>query len=200
MFEFIPSEAIHFFVRFSLAILTSVFILGVIYTRKPTQRENINAFFLFSSGVFLVTYLLHNVQMSMGFAFGLFAVFSMLRYRTETLTVRDMTYLFIVITTSLLSAVSNLSFLGLLLINALICIIARASEYREKETLKLKDKLIIYDVIDNIKPENKEALIEDLKTRTGLHIHNVEIMEIDFLKDIANINITFIDTLNNNNQ
>ena len=152
------------------------------------NRDHATSFLLFGMGVFTVTKLLHSAEISMGFAFGLFAVFSMLRYRTESISVKEMTYLFLVIAMSLLSAVSATSILELTILHALFLIGASLVE-----TILSSPSLLIqeiqYEKIENIKPQNYNLLIEDLKKRTGLNVQSVEIGTIDFLRDTANLRV-----------
>ncbi len=162
----------------------SIVVLVRCYFKFSQHRNNSASFILFGIGVFLVTRLLHNADVSMGFAFGLFAIFSMLRYRTEAIDIKDMTYLFLVIAMALLSAVGKLLHWELFSLNALIILIALTLEtrlmlpaYQEKE--------VEYEVIQNIKPENKALLLQDLKERTGLDIIRVHVVSISFLKDTA---------------
>lgn len=122
----------------------------------------------------------------MGAAFGLFAVFSILRYRTEGISAKDMTYLFMVIAMGLVSAVNKGTFFETALINSLIILGAYALDgsmiMRNEQT-----QVIQYENIEMIKPENELMLIEDLKKRTGLPIHKVSIAKINFLKDSATV-------------
>jgi len=152
------------------------------------NRDHATSFLLFGMGVFTVTKLLHSAEISMGFAFGLLAVFSMLRYRTESISVKEMTYLFLVIAMSLLSAVSATSILELTILHALFLIGASLVE-----TILSSPSLLIqeiqYEKIENIKPQNYNLLIEDLKKRTGLNVQSVEIGTIDFLRDTANLRV-----------
>ena len=120
----------------------------------------------------------------MGAAFGLFAVFSMLRYRTEGISAKDMTYLFVTIAIGLIAAVSKTTFFELGLINLIII----GFTYLLDGNLLMRNELvktIQYENIEMIKPENEAAFMQDLRKRTGLNIHRVSITKIDFLKDIA---------------
>ncbi len=124
-------------VDFLLKLLINTFSVIVLvftcYTRNfsigdTRKREHAMSFLMFGVGVFIVTYLLSSAQISMGFAFGLFAVFSMLRYRTESISVKEMTYLFLVIAMSLLSAVSKTSMVELMMLHAIIYVSARVCD------------------------------------------------------------------------
>ncbi len=174
----------------------SILILVRCYFKYSQHRENSASFILFGIGVFLVTKLLHNADVSMGFAFGLFAIFSMLRYRTEAIDIKDMTYLFLVIAIALLSAVGTMPHWQLVLLNVFIILLAFTLEssailpaYQEKD--------IEYEVIKNIKPENKELLLEDLKQRTGLNIIKVSVGSVSFLKDTAMLRLHYLADNNN---
>lgn len=130
--------------------------------------------------------------MEMGFALGLFAVFGILRYRTEAIPIRQMTYLFIVIGISMINALSNksVSIFEVLFTNGLITLITYLIDRLWFQSIE-ENKSIIYEKIDLIKPEKKEDMIQDLRDRTGLPIHEVKVDKIDFLKDVANITIYY---------
>ena len=128
--------------------------------------------------------------MSLGAAFGLFAVFSMLRYRTEGISTKDMTYLFIVIAMGLICAVSKATYFELGLINAILIGFTYALDGNWLVRNELV-KNVQYENIEMIKPENYDALIQDLKNRTGLNIHRATVTRIDFLKDVAVIKVYY---------
>ena len=130
--------------------------------------------------------------MEMGFALGLFAVFGILRYRTEAIPIRQMTYLFIVIGLSMINSLANksISWLEILLANAIITIITYLIDRVWFSTIELT-KTILYEKIELIKPENEQELIEDLKQRTGLQIVAVKVDKVDFLRDTAQIKIYY---------
>ena len=126
----------------------------------------------------------------MGAAFGLFAVFSMLRYRTEGISMKDMTYLFLVIAMGLITAVSKGNWDELSLLNFIII----AFTYLLESNLLLKkeaSKIIQYENIEMIKPESRTQLIADLESRTGIKINRISINKVDFLKDTAVIRIYY---------
>ena len=145
---------------------------------------------LFGIGVFLITSLLHSAEVSMGFAFGLFAVFSMLRYRTESISIKEMTYLFLVIAIALLSAVGTMKTIELLVISLSICLITYLLE--TSLILPSLDELEIdYEKIELINTARHTELINDIKKRTGLDVKQVEILTIDFLRDSTRLKIHF---------
>ena len=174
-----------FFISFAINLATILIIIMLIYYPNYKKQEMFFTYFLFNIAIFLLTFLLNKIKISMGAAFGLFAVFSMLRYRTEGISMKDMTYLFIVIAVGLMSAV-QLDYIDLGIINATIIL---ATFIFDGNILIKREysKLIHYENIEMVKEENHPQLIEDLKLRTGLNIHRISINRIDFLKDEARI-------------
>lgn len=139
---------------------------------------------------YLVLPLLHSVDISMGFAFGLFAVFSMLRYRTESITVKEMTYLFLVIAISLLSAVSSASLFEMTLLHCIFLISALLCEFiLVKQTFF--EQFVQYEKIENITPGKKSVLIDDLTDRLGLNVRDVRIESIDLVRDCASLVVMY---------
>ena len=181
---------LHFFSLLLINLVSVLVLMRGIYYRYSTNRDALLGLTMFGIGVFLVAHLLHDIEMSMGFAFGLFAVFSMLRYRTESIPIRDMTYLFLVIVIALITAVVPVSALEILLINMLVCLLARLAE-TQLLAPRTHDKLVIYENIHNIKPENHQRLLADLVERTGLDVYRFEIEHIDFLKDTAHLRVFY---------
>jgi len=182
---------VEFLERFLLNAVVLVVLLRFIYYRFSANRDSLFGFFLFGHGVYMISALLHDVDVSLGFAFGLFAVLSMLRYRTESLAIRDMTYLFIVIVISLMSAVAPISLLYLGLLNGLLCMLALLCEtsFFAPRTVH---KTIVYDNTVNIRPENRETLIRDLEQRLGTQVVDVSVGEVDFLKDAAQLQVSVV--------
>lgn len=172
-----------------------VTLVGACYYRFSENRAHSSAFVLFGMGVFMITALLHKTDISMGFAFGLFAVFSMLRYRTESISVKEMTYLFLVIAISLLNAVSGLSPYELITIDAFVIALAYLLE-TNLFMIKLHERVIEYEKIENIRPQNLQRLKDDIRDRTGWEVVRIDILHIDFLKDCARIKVRFKPNLN----
>lgn len=175
-----------FLLRYGILFVGSLFLLRAVYFRITPNRDALFSFFLFANGVFLVTYLLHTIELSMGFAFGLFAVFAMLRYRTEPISIRDMTYLFITIGVALMCSIANLSYLELAMVMVLVCALAALGETALLAP-RIVEKRINYDRVDNIRPENYQKLLADLRQRTGLNVIKIEIGKIDYLSDSAQL-------------
>jgi hypothetical protein len=183
--------------RLLIDISSVIILIRFIYYPIYKHRDLFFTFFIFNLIIFLISFLLNKVELSMGAAFGLFAVFSMLRYRTEDISIKDMTYLFLVIALGLVSAVIKVKNaddifenLFLIFINGIVLLITyllESSVLMKKETMKQ----LTYENIELIKPERREDLIADLKTRTGINIHRLSIHKIDFLKDSAVIKIYY---------
>ncbi|HRI42087.1 MAG TPA: DUF4956 domain-containing protein, partial [Bacteroidia bacterium] len=179
-----------FFIRLFIDIVSMPVLVRLIYFRIYKKKDYLFTFFLFNIIIFIITYLLNKVDMSMGAAFGLFAVFSMLRYRTEGITTKDMTYLFIVIAIGLICAVSKATYFELGVINLILIGFTYALDGNwlvRNEMIKT----VQYENIDLIRPENYQLLLEDLRKRTGLNIHRASINKIDFLKDIAVVKVYY---------
>lgn len=178
--------------KFSIDLLFLFIIVRVIYYRMKDEKDYVFTFFMFNILTFFICYLLRKVPMEMGFALGLFAVFGILRYRTEAIPIRQMTYLFIVIGLSMINSLANksISWFEILLANGIITIITYLIDRVWFSTIELT-KTILYEKIELIKPENEQELIEDLKQRTGLQIVAVKIDKVDFLRDTAQIKIYY---------
>ena len=178
-------------IRFGFFLLVLFIIVYFLYYRKTHRRDYFFTLVLLSVSIFFLIYLLGSVKVKIGFALGLFAIFGVLRYRTETIPVREMSYMFGVISLSVINALADaLSFVELLIPNVAIALLIwffEACVLRRN----LASKLILYDRIELITPERREELLEDLKKRTGLNIYKVNVGAVDFLKDSAVIKIEY---------
>ena len=191
LFDVFNKLGVKFFIRLLINISTVFVLINVIYVRYNKKHDFLFTYYTFNLVIFLITFLLNKVEMSMGAAFGLFAVFSMLRYRTEDILMKDMTYLFLCIALGLINAVSKGDWEPALisLIVLLITFLLDSNIVFKKEATKS----IQYEKIELILPENHELLLEDLKKRTGLNIHRVVIGDLNFLRDMAAIQIFYYD-------
>ena len=178
--------------KFGINFIFLIIIVRLIYYRVKDDKDYVFTYIMFNILTFFICFLLRKVPMEMGFALGLFAVFGILRYRTEAIPIRQMTYLFIVIGISMINALSNksVSIFEVLFTNGLITLITYLIDRLWFQTIEEK-KNIVYEKIELIKPENKQELIKDLKERTGLPIHEVKVDKIDFLRDTAAITIYY---------
>ena len=190
---------VKFGARFLIDIASVFILIRFIYFKINKHREFFFTYFIFNIIIFLMCFFLNKVKISMGAAFGLFAVFGMLRFRTEDLSIKDMTYLFLVIAIGLMTAVIKLEdiayyyeFVFIICTNGFVLLLT----YLLESNLLMKQetaKQIIYENIELIKPEKRAELMADLETRTGLKINRISIGKIDFLKDTALIKIYFFE-------
>ena len=175
---------------FNLIIITTI--VRYIYYPVTKNKDYLFTYFLISLTVFLLCVLLDSVKLQLGFALGLFAIFGIIRYRTDPIPIKEMTYLFLVIGVSVVNALSNkkISHAELVFANLMIVFVTYGMERLWLLKAEIR-KNITYEKIELIVPEKREELIADLKARTGLDISRIEIRRIDFLKDIANIRIFY---------
>lgn len=175
---------------FNLAV--SFVIVQFFYHPKSRRMDYYFTFMMFSSAMCLLLFLMNNLSLEIGFTIGLFAIFGMIRYRTETVPVREMTYLFIIIAVSVINGIgADVPFLELVAANLLIILLIWVLESKGIIGSRTSTKLVIYDRIDLITPDKREELMEDLKKRTGLDIRYIEVGQVDFLKDSAWIKVTY---------
>ena len=175
--------------RFAYSILIDIasmlIIFGLIYFPNYRNKEFMFTFFIFNIIIFIITFVLNKTSISMGAAFGLFAVFSMLRYRTEGISMKEMTYLLLSIALGLINAI-GLNLLPISVFNGIlilfIFVLDHPVVFKQEQS-----KAITYENIEMIKPENQAILLDDLRKRTGLNIHRFSITSIDFLKDATSI-------------
>jgi hypothetical protein len=187
---------ISFFLRLLIDILSMIVLIRLIYYPVYRRSDHMFTFYMFNLTIFMITFLLAGKNsFSTGAAFGLFAVFSLLRYRTEDISARDMTYLFTVIALGLMTSVNKGTILEIAIIN---CVILFAAFLLDGNVLMKTEfvKSIQYENIELIKPERNQELLEDLQRRTGLTIHKVSVGKIDFLRDTAIIKIYYYEAKN----
>ncbi|HLC83266.1 MAG TPA: DUF4956 domain-containing protein [Bacteroidia bacterium] len=179
-----------FFIRLGINFVSVFILIRFIYFPVYKNRENFFTLFIFNLIIFLITFILNKSDMSMGAAFGLFAVFSMLRYRTEGISMKDMTYLFLVIAMGLITALSKGNPIEISFINVIILVFTFALEttvFMKKEV----SQNIQYENIEMIKPELRAELMADLENRMGIKINRISIGKIDFLRDTAIIRVYY---------
>lgn len=194
MYDFLINNAggvwlflIGFLVNFAVVYI----VVRCFYFPKSQRRDYFFTYILMSISIFLLIFILNDVKFKTGFALGLFAIFSIIRYRTDSMPVREMTYLFAVIAISVINAVIGgvpwqiTVGANLLMLASIACVEA----VRGRQLVSTK--LVMYDRIDLIPEEKRSEMLEDLKTRTGLDIVNVEVGHIDFLKDSAMLKVHY---------
>ena len=178
-------------IRFLLNTAVIGLIVRVFYYPKSKRRDYFVTFTLISISVFLLIFLMGGVKLKVGFALGLFAIFGIIRYRTESVPIREMTYLFLIIAISAINGLAtSISYLELLATNLLFIVSIWALE-SNRWVKHVASKLVLYDNIHLITPDKENELIEDLKKRTGLDIIRVEVGAIDFSKDTAMLKVYY---------
>ena len=178
-------------IRFLLNTAVIALIVRVFYYPKSKRRDYFVTFILISISVFLLIFLMGGVKLKVGFALGLFAIFGIIRYRTESVPIREMTYLFLIIAVSAINGLAtSISYVELLATNLLFLISIWAME-SNRWVKHVASKLVMYDNINLITPDKEDKLIADLKKRTGLHILRVEVGAIDFSKDTAMVKVYY---------
>ena len=189
----LSSELLNLIIRFGFNLSVAFIIIKLIYKRNRSNNlDFVFTYFMFNSLIFFFAFLLSNITINMGFAFGLFAVFAILRYRTDPIPIKEMTYLFIVITIGVINALSGdeVSYAVLLFTNIALVVLTYFLESYWQKNLLLR-MTIEYEKIENIIPENHDVLIADLKERTGLNIKSFEFRRMNFLRDTVRIRIFY---------
>ena len=185
-------ELLNLIIRFGFNLSVAFIIIKLIYQRDHNNNDFVFTYFMFNSLIFFFASILGSITINMGFAFGLFAVFAILRYRTDPIPIKEMSYLFIVITIGVINALSGdeVSIGALLFTNtALVGLTYFLEKYWQNNLLASMN--IDYEKIENVKPENHEALLADLKERTGLNIQDFQLSRMNFLRDTARIKIYY---------
>ena len=189
-------------IRFFLNLIVCWIIVQFFYYKKSRRRDYYFTFMLFSSAMLLLLYVMGNAEVGVGLTLGLFAIFGVIRYRTETVPIREMTYLFVIIALAAVNGLASLyrivgatgpnphyeinvgTLAGTVLANLLILILIGVLE-NERLLKHTSTKLVLYDRIENIVPERYDELHEDLKNRVGVDADNLEVGYVDLLKDAA---------------
>ncbi len=195
-------------IRFFLNLLVCWVLVQFFYYRKSRRRDYYFTFMVFSAAMLMLLYIMGNVEVGIGLTLGLFAIFGVIRYRTETVPIREMTYLFVLIA---LAAVNGLApvyrlagaagpaphyvlsagTVGIMaLTNALIVLLIAVLE-NDRLLRHTSTKLVLYDRIDLIVPQRRAELVADLEKRIGIKVNNVEVGHVDFLRDSAFLKIYY---------
>lgn len=194
-------------IRFALNLLVCWLLVHFFYYRKSRRRDYYFTFMVFSSAMLTLLYIMGNVEVGVGLTLGLFAIFGVIRYRTETVPIREMTYLFVIIALAAVNGLAplynvvdiataphyalSLGNVGVMaLVNFLVVLLVWVLE-SEHLVKHVTTKLVLYDRIELIVPEKREELLADLEKRLGVKVDNVEIGHVDFLKDSAFIKVYY---------
>ena len=184
------------FIRFSFNFFVAFIIIKLIYHRDYKGNDFVFTYFMFNTLIFFFAYILGNLDINMAFGFGLFAVFAILRYRTDPIPIKEMTYLFIVITIGVINALSTnqVALTELLFANACILAMTFFLEQHWVNSLVVKDyliKTVVYSNMDMVKPDNYQKLVDDLIQKTGLPIIRCKVGRVNFLENWANVKIYY---------
>jgi hypothetical protein len=179
--------------RFTLNMVVILILVRWLYYSTTRRKDYLFTYILISTLIFLLCYLLASVKLQIGFALGLFAIFGIIRYRTSSIPIKEMTYLFLIIGVSIINSLADTktSVADVLFTNFVIIAVTFCMEklWLQKNELS---KIVNYEKIELIKPENIHYLIKDLEDRTGIKkINRVEIGKIDFLKDTCRLQIFY---------
>lgn len=195
-------------IRFFLNLAVCWILVRFFYYRKSRRRDYFFTFMVFSSAMLMLLYIMGNVEVGVGLTLGLFAIFGVIRYRTETVPIREMTYLFVIIALAAMNglapvyklvgaasanphyALSEGTVSIMLISNALVVCLIWVLE-SEKLLRHTSAKLVLYDRIDLIVPEKRAELVADLEKRIGVKVNNVEVGHVDFLKDAAFVKVYY---------
>ena len=178
--------------RFTLNFLFLTIIIRFIYYPDSKRKDYVFTYYLISIIVFFLCFTLKKYEMDIGMALGLFAIFGIIRYRTNPVDIKEMTYLFVVIGVSIINSLANkkMSYAEILSANLIVVfVLVFIEKYWALKQVVSKD--IVYENIENIKPGNEHLLKSDLEKRTGLTINKIDIGDVDFLKDIAKVTIFY---------
>lgn len=185
-----PEDFTQLLVRFGLNLLVLFVVVNYIYSKNSNRKDFYFSYFSISITIFVLCFLLESVKLELGFAFGLFAIFGIIRYRTDPIPIKEMTYLFVIIGISVINALSNkkVSHAELLFTNVVIVL----TLYILEKILLLKQEICLvinYENIENINIKKKAELYADIQERTGIKVKRIEIEEVNYLRDVAKIKV-----------
>lgn len=193
------SNLVDLLLRFILNMAVTVFVINYVYFRATGKRTYVFTYIMISTTVFFLCFLLGSIDLQLGFALGLFAIFGIIRYRTDTIPIREMTYLFLVITISVINALARRDVsLGEIIVTNVAFMLTTWVMERIWMRRHMARRTIIYDRMDLIHPEKHDLLRADIKERTGLVINRFKIGQIDLSKNSIRLTIFYRDIPGNN--
>ena len=181
----------NFLLRYALNLLFTFIVVRFIYYPKYRNNDFVFTFFLFNTILFVLCYLLAEADLKFGFAFGLFALFSMFRYRTVTVPIGEMGYFFLVVTLGIINSLASLINLEMLLVANSVLV---AMTFLLGRTLSLTHEnyqTLNYDNLGLIKPAERADLLKDLSERTGYPIHKVQVVKVDYQRGLAQLRVYY---------
>lgn len=192
-------DATRLILRILLMLVFLTIVIKGAYGRRRHSTDMVFTYWLFGIVTFSISFLLRKVPMELGFALGLFAVFGVLRYRTESIAVKDLTYLFVVIGIALINALANrkISFVEMVIVNGAISLATVCLEHIELVNIKRKPRegsiILTYDRVDMLAPSQRKALLSELSKRLNIPLTRVEVHNANLLRDTAKISVFFED-------
>ena len=183
------SPAMHLTVQFFFNMFVCAALVWLFYYPKSRNKGFSVTFMLFSAVVFFLLYFMGGVSLDITVGLGLFMIFGIMRYRTEMIPIREMTYLFVSIATAVINGINAIND-RLILANLLLIALLAVIEYgigRKREV----SKLVCYERIELIRPERRGELIADLEQRLGHKVNRVEVGNVDFLRDVAFLKVYY---------
>lgn len=188
------SDLGNFLLSFSFNLIIAIILIRFIYYPTTHSKRYVLTFLAFNSVIYFVLHFLTSVDIGIGVGFGLFAIFTILRYRTDPLPVREMTYLFVIAALPVMNASSSVGSSWPTLITANLIILLLMAVLEKGWGFKYEaSKRVVYEKIELIQPGRREELMADLESRIGLKIKRIAIGKINFLKDTADLTIYFDD-------
>ena len=182
---------LHLLMRFAFNLIVTWIIARYCYYVKSQRRDYVLTYMLFGAAMFLLIFLMESVSIQIGMTLGLFAIFGVIRYRTETVPIREMTYLFIFICVAVINGLAlNISYVELIVANLLLLLLIWTVEGR-RLLRHTSAKLVIYEKINLITPDKREEMIADLEERLGHKVNKVEVGHVDFLRDVAFVKVYY---------
>lgn len=182
---------LHLLMRFAFNLIVTWIIARYCYYVKSQRKDYVLTYMLFGAAMFLLIFLMESVSIQIGMTLGLFAIFGVIRYRTETVPIREMTYLFIFICVAVINGLAlNISYVELIVANLLLLLLIWTVEGR-RLLRHISAKLVIYEKINLITPDKREEMIADLEERLGHKVNKVEVGHVDFLRDVAFVKVYY---------
>jgi len=188
------SELSNFLLGFGFNLLVAILIVRFIYYPSTHNKRYVFTFLAFNTVIYFVLSFMASVEMEIGVGFGLFAIFSILRYRTDPIPVREMTYLFIIVALPVMNSAVTAGTVWPQLVAANLAIMAILLVLEKEWGFHYEaSKRIVYEKIELIRPDRRAELQADLEMRTGLKIKRIIIGKVDFLRDTADIQVFYDD-------
>lgn len=180
-----------FFIRFGFNLAVTLLIVEFIYARFSQEKNFYFSYLSIGTVVFLLSFLLNDVNLQLGFAFGLFAIFGIIRYRTDTIPIKEMSYLFVIIGLSVINALGKgLEIYELIATNAFVGVVLLVIEQRSR-IIGLRKLELNYEIIAHTHPDAKETLYNEIESRIGHRPKRVVIRSLDYVKDTVRLTIYY---------